>query len=74
MMKRHGFGRGEYKYFTHPLPDTVAASTWRRRGLRGAQPASAGHARHLPRAPAACVSRLRFGHRHTVGVIFHDAK
>jgi uncharacterized protein len=23
-MARHGFGRGEYKYFAHPLPDTVA--------------------------------------------------
>ena len=28
-MARHGFGRGEYKYFAHPLPDPVAA-------LRGA--------------------------------------
>jgi uncharacterized protein len=25
VMARHGFGRGEYKYFTHPLPDIVAA-------------------------------------------------
>jgi uncharacterized protein len=24
VMSRHGFGRGEYKYFAYPLPDTVA--------------------------------------------------
>jgi uncharacterized protein len=24
VMTRHGFGRGEYKYFTYPLPDIVA--------------------------------------------------
>jgi hypothetical protein len=24
VMARHGFGRGEYKYFAHPLPDTVS--------------------------------------------------
>jgi uncharacterized protein len=29
VMSRHGFGRGEYKYFAYPLPDIVAA-------LRGA--------------------------------------
>lgn len=24
VMARHGFGQGEYRYFAHPLPDTVA--------------------------------------------------
>lgn len=25
VMERHGFGKGEYKYFTHPLPEPITA-------------------------------------------------
>jgi len=25
VMERHGFGKGEYKYFAHPLPEPIAA-------------------------------------------------
>ena len=40
VMAQHGFGRGEYKYFAHPLPDVVA-------GLRAAlYPPLCGIANH----------------------------
>jgi hypothetical protein len=115
VMARHGFGRGEYKYFTYPLPDTVAdlrtalyprlapiANLWNA-SMGIAVPYPDAHADFIARCLVPLrrgdgvvfavhnrpvqgtrgtyrvnlrhgVSRLRSGHRHTVGVIFHDAK
>jgi len=67
VMARHGFGRGEYKYFEYPLPETVAdmraalyprlapiANQWNASmGIAVRYPNALAHARHLPREPAA---------------------
>ena len=49
VMARHGFGRGEYKYFAYPLPDPVGAL---RRALSAAradrQPLERGDGRRRP--------------------------
>lgn len=85
VMARHGFGRGEYKYFSYPLPGIIAelrtvlyarlaplANRWNQAmGLDVRYPRTRGTYRvHLRHG----VSRVRSGRRHTVGVIFHDAK
>ena len=66
IMARHGFGRGEYKYFAYPLPDTIAAlraialsaarRRWRTAGTSrwgSTQRFPADHAAYLKRCHAA---------------------
>ncbi len=123
VMGRHGFGRGEYKYFSYPLPDLIAemrpalyaqlygvANRWNQAmGIdirypdqhavlteqrprmqsrpevvplrQGDAVAFAVHHRPVQGTRGFYrvnlrhgVSQIRSGHRHTVGVIFHDAK
>src|SRR5258705_22116 len=84
VMGRHGFGRGEYKYFAYPLPDLIAelrpalyaplcgvANRWNETmGIDIRYPDR--HEAFLKRCHDA--GQTRPAHRHTVGVIFHDAK
>jgi hypothetical protein len=69
VMARHGFGRGEYRYFAYPLPADIAAlraalyarlapiaNAWNERlGLELRYPA--GHAEYLARCHAASQTR-----------------
>ena len=65
VMARHGYGRGEYRYFSYPLPDLVAelrpalyerlvpvANRWRK-GLGVDGPFPTTHAEYLDRCHAA---------------------
>ena len=54
--------------------EVVPLRAGRRRDLPGAPPAGAGHARHLSRQHAPRRQPRALGQRHTLGVIFHDAK
>ena len=69
VMARHGYGRGEYRYFTYPLPDLVAsfraglyerlvplANRWRQ-GLRLGDPFPDSHADYLRHCHAAGQTR-----------------
>jgi hypothetical protein len=76
-MARHGFGRGEYRYFSNPLPELVrdlrqalydlllpTANAWR--ATRGAEPFPDGYAAFLKACHAAGQKRptpllLRYG-------------
>ena len=63
VMARHGFGRGEYKYFSYPLPEVVQRL---RQGLYGPLSAIAnrwaeqlGEARRFPESLDAMLTRCR---------------
>jgi hypothetical protein len=69
VMSRHGFGRGEYKYFAHPLPELVGelraalyprlvpiANRWSE-ALRSPERFPAGHEEFLERCRAAGQTR-----------------
>ena len=69
VMARHGYGRGEYRYFAYPLPELVAdlrpalyerlvpiANRWRQ-GLGLGEPFPGTHAEYLDRCHAAGQTR-----------------
>jgi hypothetical protein len=60
VMARHGYGRGEYRYFDYPLPETVAAL---RAGLYGA----------LAGVANAWAERLGSGARYPVSITEYTA-
>ena len=61
LMSRHGFGRGEYKYFSYPLPAMVASlrtSLYRRlASIANRWNSALGIARHYPASHAEFITR-----------------
>jgi len=72
IMARHGFGRGEYKYFNYPLPETI--HTIRTRLYPFLAPIANHWNESMNKETRFPPSHAEFLDRcHAAGIIFHDA-